>query len=1712
MGKRAKSSLTEEIDSILQRLKRSNETALFQPPNQAQTMMGRRLGACFLEHIDEEISHEILQVLNLSTTNPSVPQAFFQTLQSTSHVVPESWISTWIQQAQDAERTNTLEAILSFYAWHCRQAALNSRLDPDRITNTYFQLQPLARPQFASILAQQACPDLVRSLLSPIMAASVLTLSTHPTERTVVLDILLRSCWSSELTLDTISWHVESLVMLIDYADEALALHWLTQIMDMMTAADDDDVMNVLTQVIREVLPHFFQSTPPSLQPILSSALQISQRCSSLDDETIFQLTAMVLSTPIQDDCQNLLQVLEQLSNPCSKWTGSLRTMLSSIFAQDEFLVDLTSKLRSVDIKSGGESGVVFKILGIDQADLEHFLELAGNSVKKLDVSKVPVITQNSFLFLACGLLLQYESDTVKKFVKTLLQKFPHLGIPMLPVLLDSIQKGASDGRVFLKRLEFLCESVVHDPHCAQEVWNLLGLTLTQKDEPLSVRLAAIRLYSTLCANNRRLYRRIVDSLGNFVEERQAEIRLAVVTVVCDMAEQDLIRDVSDVIGWLQTYLRDDHPSIVHLSIMSLHFMVINGELDFDLVIKVLGKRLCAVGDVSQVLQLAPLVMEALVVLLGDGEVEDEEGKKRKGGVSPQVSSAVQTLIALAESNIFAEVDSESANRLRFNIFQSLSNYSLEALGVDEEAIKALTTVKTEGTDTVIPEASHRYVSLCNLVKETVVNPPLLSDDTPPPVDMLLQKLIYHEEEMLGTSVWQKGHKNLSDTKKVKKAKQVSESALSALPNPEQIYEAYDTDPSASTAIASLLCFNGKNIDRLADFAGDLSNETLSPMLRTLNIQGWLHAMSRVWSQLTTSSSDSLVDDLKEVVQEIQGWRDTSGNVDYVYLALVSLSLYVPHRMRASDGSASTVELGPIVDSITADAERACKEHQFTDLDIGHLCLAFTGVRALQAGSSDVFARALETLKKACAESAGSIGLFYGMSFMAQSIPTGNANARSMITSDRHQRQSWVGQIVGCLVNELQLCFEEGAPAIVTLVASLSSASPSPGLLEHLKGLGALSIQSSSAAKANLLLISLGASTHSLVGVHADLLQGLFHLLLKLPWGSGVDYALASIASNSATAAVFQSSDIELLKEKLSETSNAVSGLYLSACLASETNGTGWIENNMEVIKTFDQVLSLIPVVGSLPVLATVETSSLASAKLFPHATSSAISLVLNALNTSDSETAIVLRGLLSSMSLPAISHSNAVSLTAPSSSTTKAVNLSLDANKLPTPNDGTLLFHLVSLIREELRLLKAGNSPNLPLLCRLLRCLAPLSLPGQFATDMLGPLMLENDYSELNVASLQLLLSQFTGRRRAAMEGRDFVSLAAQVMSLHETTLLDNGGTIFYSGISDLIRKSSTDLVDSIISQSWQNCLFKLKEHGDTGFACKWLEAMAPILTDINTKNTLSLSPRTSSVIRLFIIQDVFRSLVTASSIENIGGVFDELVKCLFEISNAFLDEQAFFSFDSKKETLIGLLWKARCIAALMGGGYIEEKERLRRMTTSLFAWFSRQTLKGETQLTMYKVGFTVASAVGGIDDSTKNQVALLLLEAMLVHGQDVVALDLLALVVNSWGTESASLSAISLRGSETLPTLSGDSLAQMWRLVLQELPTNLGSLARRTKTERLLSNRIVQVRNSWADKGVPQEKLSLLLRMLNSCKNNDAAEKETIAIMTSKLSSSME
>ena len=207
-----------------------------------------------------------------------------------------------------------------------------------------------------------------------------------------------------------------------------------------------------------------------------------------------------------------------------------------------------------------------------------------------------------------------------------------------------------------LYQLGFLCDALVQDPSCAQEVWNLVGVTMSAPDSPTSVRSTAIRMFPKLVTSNKKLYRRVIDTLGRLVDSKEPEIRVAVVATINDLAREDRIRDVADVIGWLQSYLSDEESSVKHYAVLCLHHLVIAGELDFDLVIKVLKKRLCPIGDVDMLLALPGSVLESLVLLLGDGECGDADSDEEvvtassELGVSPQVSDAVRTLILLGNS------------------------------------------------------------------------------------------------------------------------------------------------------------------------------------------------------------------------------------------------------------------------------------------------------------------------------------------------------------------------------------------------------------------------------------------------------------------------------------------------------------------------------------------------------------------------------------------------------------------------------------------------------------------------------------------------------------------------------------------------------------------------------------------------------------------------------------------------------------------------------------------------------------------------------------------------------------------------------------------------------------------------------------------------------------------------------------------------------
>ena len=103
--------------------------------------------------------------------------------------------------------------------------------------------------------------------------------------------------------------------------------------------------------------------------------------------------------------------------------------------------------------------------------------------------------------------------------------------------------------------------------------------------------------------------------------------------------------------------------------------------------------------------------------------------------------------------------DDETIYRIRRNICKSLSNYSLLALGLDEEGVQSATigNQKSETDRVALSDAGLRYFELKRFASDEIQSAPQTSGV--PESDStvsLIRKIVSLEEEALGSSLWQK--------------------------------------------------------------------------------------------------------------------------------------------------------------------------------------------------------------------------------------------------------------------------------------------------------------------------------------------------------------------------------------------------------------------------------------------------------------------------------------------------------------------------------------------------------------------------------------------------------------------------------------------------------------------------------------------------------------------------------------------------------------------------------------------------------------------------------------------------------------------------------------------------------------------------------------------------------------------------------------------
>jgi hypothetical protein len=570
---------------------------------------------------------------------------------------------------------------------------------------------------------------------------------------------------------------------------------------------------------------------------------------------TVFKLSTIALSHPIMEDVREILQLLARSIEyavdvktqdfPHQKLHPMHLTIvrgLCSIFLRNSIcarttenilhLLSQTKRLKPNSIvkstvRSGfGEkdhlpagsrasTGVLQNVIELLEEEpstaesLIRFVSYEGNDLD--DTDPFSPIQQAGLLVLGLGLL---DSKRHQRFAYSFLKKvvavYPHLGVSLLPVMVDSINACAirGDGEFMMEQIRFLCTELVRDSQCAHEVWNLLGVELMRDTIPSIIRSSIIRVFPQICHSNKRLYKRVIESMGNSLSvstgeanNGNLEVQLAVAATTADLAREDCIRDPTDVIGWIQGFIgdagwirpvstldRENTPgkaALNYYAIRCLHHLVAAQELDYKLVLVVLSKRLCNVHNIEEVSKLPPLVLESLILLLGDGELDDEDSeeddKHKVVGVSPQVSRSVETLIkmwhieTLRLSHETDPILRTTMVKSRGNIFYSLSKYSFEALGVDEEgvqeAVNAVSTILDEKTQSLSPTAD-RYKRLEVMISDAISTlkttkikresnkmssgEDIDEDDEFHSFSAFISKILKFEEDCLGSTLWQK--------------------------------------------------------------------------------------------------------------------------------------------------------------------------------------------------------------------------------------------------------------------------------------------------------------------------------------------------------------------------------------------------------------------------------------------------------------------------------------------------------------------------------------------------------------------------------------------------------------------------------------------------------------------------------------------------------------------------------------------------------------------------------------------------------------------------------------------------------------------------------------------------------------------------------------------------------------------------------------------
>lgn len=1271
-----------------------------------------------------------------------------------------------------------------------------------------------------------------------------------------------------------------------------------------------------------EMLCRFSMSGTVSLTPCivqLSEAMCISdshdgpaKKHWKVSDVVIFRLASLVLNIPDMLESKQILESIYLLlqegcfDQSCDRLVlvGSVRA-LGRIFVSSKSHATIATKLsliadkieKEVDYEKENGSN-----LFTAHEHIVRFFQTPNSSSSEFNRSSmlskliVPVTPESTSsleqvcVFLVASSLLcikmnNGDTDTAKTFdlMRQIVERWPYLGIRSIPLATSFIQAATDeeDGNVggVISALHFLCSATAIDPSCAQQVWSIMsGLT----EHPSVVRSASIRMFPLLCKANRKLYGRVRDCLGRYCSSPDVKTRISATATLCDLARDDLIRDVTDVIGWLQGCLNDEEAIVVYYVIMTLHHFIHGGELDFDVVIKVISKKLVKCDDLASILELSPVVVESLVVLLGDGaqSISDDSDKDDSSDevreISPQVERAVSTLLALAqeyEGRVNDDSESTSALRILALIYSSLSGYNIDELGLDADVLRTLTTRELDPnapeTDLCPNYSILKSVVMDGLVKN-MPDLPLASDNTEnrKSLQLLATTILEFEEDILGPSLWKKQSASTQPSPSTKTKKQkLPKSVVAALPSAELLQSLYEENPSTGTAIARMFCLGEKSlptkstdeiIDTLADVLPDLNiAEIVDPMVMFLYYGSWLEAGKTLWTTMSSPDSNFTADTATMVIQQLEDLKETDH--DKSLIALSAFCCVIPETYKG-------VDLTFVGEKVFDTVLHAHNGHEFTDSNSAMVAFGLLGSRCARSMAMDRVGQILDVLDDSGTD-AKSPGALMSLALIARSLSSSLvAIGKTDVASSAALKM--IGRIFALLMEEYHAYLDAPLPPILTLVASLRTGKASPSLLDSLQETeeAAFSLADTSHLQMKGVLIVLSVALPALSQLDSILLEGISVVLAKCPWNMGKGYALASAyrtladqhllkpehmdiayasaVKDSSESALFAAFTISQLMPDNQDKKNEV--------LSMMTRAIG--SDNKEI--TSDDILNACLSVGTVPFIPDLDGPQLHS-----ETTKSALVATVEILNANATDqhvggvrremSAIVL-GILCCMKNP---RQSAMVIQGSGSNHAKGTHTTKKVNELPSPRPFTLLDDAVGLLRTELldssdNVSQKDSLPSRTVVCDLIRCIGKIPLPAPFAI-LVKSIVNQVDSNEgqfaVKDACIDMMVSQIESERHSGSNRAEFISLSlqiaksppAQFWSLFQSTSKAaaemKGMGRFMEAMSSFIIKWPSGVIEETIENLWAICTFDMTNQASFANASSFLSSLSFALRRCN-------------------------------------------------------------------------------------------------------------------------------------------------------------------------------------------------------------------------------------------------------------------------------------